>query len=810
MQDLQFALRMMRRQPWYTALVVATMALGIAATAVLSSVAYGVLLKPLPWADAPRLVRLSETRQGSTKRLPDLFTNRAYLAWRDKASTIDTFGAWSTNEQTLTNAGEAERIRTVGVTPSLLTLLQAQPLRGRLFVDGDERPGQPPIAIISYGLWQQRLGGQDPVGRTIVLDGTPHTIVGVLPSAFMFPDADTRVWTPFYVKPTTDPAQPGSTSVQLLRAVGRLRPGVTPAQAAAEGTARAAVSGETGSAAAVAMAVFGSTGPVQISAVPLLDALTADVRPAIVVLFVAVILLLVTATANVAGLQLARAAGRRRELAVRAALGAGAGRLMRQTLVENVLLGAVGGAAGLVLAAVMQRALPSLLPAGFPRVDDVTLNARVQLFAMGISLAAGLGFGLLPALQASRRELVAALNEDSLAPVGGSLRTRTARTRAAIMSLQVAVACVLLVGATLLIRSFVGLLNADTGYKPAGVLTATITMPDANYTPERRRQVADRIVDRMRAVPGVTNAAYGVTLPFSGRIALSSFPLKKHDGSTIQVQTGVRAVSPGYFAALGQRVVEGREFAASDTSTAQAVAMVNREFARRYLDGKALGWALPANKGDRTIVGVAENAIRQSVTDTPQPEIYMPATQGMNLDSCAFVIRTGGDPRALASMLRTAVREQDSQVPLEGVATLEDLVSRSVARPRLYAVVLGTFAAFALAIAGVGLFGVLSYTVAQRTREIGVRTALGAGARDIITLVAGQALRIGIAGVAAGLLLSFWMARALQSFLYGVTAHDPLAFGAAAAILIAVALVAAVMPARRAAGVDPVRVLRDP
>jgi predicted permease len=570
------------------------------------------------------------------------------------------------------------------------------------------------------------------------------------------------------------------------------------------------------------MAVFGSNGPVNVTVVPMLEALTADVKPAILVLFAAVLLLLATATANVASLQLARATARRREMAIRSALGAARARLARQTLVENVLLGLLGGAAGLALGAAMHRALPAILPSGFPRLDDLEFGWRIQAFAVALSIAAGVGCGLLPALQVARADVVPALAEDALAPVGGGQRTRTARVRALIMAAQMAIACVLLVGASLLGRSLLGLLHADLGYQASNLLTARLVLADDEYSPARRLAILDEIVQRLAATPGVTHAAYSNSIPFTGGEALSSFPVTRRDGSSVQVQTGVRQISPGYFAAMGQRVVEGREFGSADLSSAEPSVIVNREFSRKYLDGRAMGWSLPgqskagARAGTpRPIVGVVEDTVRRNVTDTPQPEVYYApshqagASQGKILASdLNLIVRTSGDPGAFVPSLRAVAAGAAPAAPLESVMTMKDRVADSLAQPRLYAVLLGTFAGFALAIAGVGLFGVLSYSVALRAREIGVRSALGATVRDIVSLVVIQSMAIAGAGLAAGLVASLWLTRALRTFLYGVTPHDVVSFGVVAAVLLAVAAAASVAPARRAARVDPVRVLR--
>jgi predicted permease len=818
-QDARYAWRLLRRQPAHTALVVATMALGIAAATVLGSITYGVLLKPLPWADAPRLVRLYETRQGSTKRFGPVFTNGTYRAWRDSARTLDAIGAWNSELVAPTDQPGAPRLAICRVTPSLFTMLQAAPALGRGFAPGEDDPGRPPIVVLSYGYWQQQFGGRaDAIGSRIRFDTTAYTVVGVMPAWFAFPNRETRAWMPFYVEPPTAPGRQGM-SVSMFQAIGRLKPGSTPAQAAAEGTSlgRAAVPA-TPIAKVVAMAVFGTDGQVDVTTVPMLQALTAEVRPAILILLAAVVLLLATATANVASLQLARATARRRELAVRAALGAGRGRLVRQTLVEHVLLGLLGGIAGLALAAVLHRALPSILPADFPRVHDIALGWRIQAFAVAISLLAGIGCGILPAWHVARTELVPSLAEDALAPAGGGLRTRTARARAIIMAAQIATACVLLVGALLLTRSFVGLMRASLGYDTSNVLTARLILTDGEFTPERRFEILEQLRQRLTAVPGVTHAAYANTLALTSGEALSSFPLVRRDGSTVQIQTGVQGVSPDYFASIGQRVVEGRGFAADDASGGQPVVIVNREFSRRYLDGAALGWTLPgatkpgAPPARRPIVGVVEDTVRRSVTDAPQPEIYglYSRQQGRVADSDIYlVVRTAADPQALAPTLRDLARNLAPSAPLESLLTMRERVADSLANPRLYASLLAAFALFALLIAGVGLFGVLSYSVTLRAREIGVRTALGAQLRDIVVLVVRQSMAIAVTGLAVGIAVSYWVSRLLQTVLHGVSPHDAISYAAVAFVLLAVAALASVIPARRAAQVDPVRVLRS-
>ena len=437
-QDVRYAARLVRRQPRHALITILTMAIGIGATTVLFSVTYGVLMRPLPWPHADRIVVLKETRGGIAPRF-GAFTNAAYLAWRPEPATIENLAAWSQRVVTITGTGDPERIRITAASATLFAALGVRPLIGSLFEEKDEAS---PVVVLSETLWRQRFGGDPAVlGRPIQLDGESYTAIGVLPEAQAYPDRQTRAIVPYAVRPTA------GNFLAVFNAVAALRPGVTAAQAASEGTARGRSAADTG---LTTMAIFGSNGPVGITAQPLRDALTADVRQPLLVLLAAVGLLLATATANVASLQLARTTTRSREMAIRAALGAGGARVTRQLLVESLLLGLSGGGAGLALTWILHRSLPSLLPVDFPRVDDLGVDAMVVVFALSVSVGTGILFGLLPALRARRLDIVEALAENGTAPVGAAARTRTARARLAIMTGQVAVACVLLVGASLL------------------------------------------------------------------------------------------------------------------------------------------------------------------------------------------------------------------------------------------------------------------------------------------------------------------------------------------------------------------------
>ena len=561
--------------------------------------------------------------------------------------------------------------------------------------------------------------------------------------------------------------------------------------------------------------MFGSNAPPDISVVPAADALTADVKPAIVLLLAAVALLLATATANVGSLQLARATARRRELAVRAAIGAGTGRLVRQVIVESSLIGMAGGIAGVGGAMALHRVLPALLPADFPRIDDIAVDLPVLAFAVVVSMVASIASGALPSLAARRVELVDALSDE---PSGsaGAWRSRAGRLRTLVMAAQIGVACVLLAGSALLGRSFYALTHADRGYDPASVLTARIDLP-RRYDGAARVAFADAVVGRLRAAPGIASAAAANALPLLsiGGTYGFSMPVPSNPGVSQTVQTMTRMVGPEYFHALRLRLLEGRLLTDADTITSRPVIVVNRSFARQYLGPSPIGKEIPMPFGQgrrgADVVGIVDDMRQGDVTDAPAAEVFISYRQlpdRVVSSPMVFVVRTSDDPMSHVAMLRTAVSERDPTVAIDSILTMDDRLAASLGKPRLYVLLLSGLALAALAIAGVGLFGVLSYVVAQRSREIGIRTALGAQVSDIVGLIGRQAAAVVGAGLAAGLLTSLAAARLLGSFLYGVTQHDAMSLGLAALVVMVVATAASVIPARRAAKVDPLIVLK--
>jgi putative ABC transport system permease protein len=814
--DVRYSARMLRRQPGFALVAIVTMALGIAAATTLFGVTYDVLMKPLPWPHADRLVKLTESREGGTRTLGGgFFTNAGYNAWLGPSATLDGLAGYA-NEADILSVGASTpvRVKVVTATASLFEILETPPAIGSFYTAADEAMGSRHVTLLSYSAWQRFFGGApDAIGRVVDLDGVPYTVVGVMPRDFAFPDRETLLWTPLHVPPVVGDT-PESRDLAIFAGLGRLKPGVTPAEASQEGTARARHAPGLGMA---GVAVFGSNGPATVTATPLIEALSASVRPALLLLLAAVALLFVTAVASVAGMQLARSATRRRELAIRTAIGAGAARLGRQLLVENLLVAGAGGLAGLAVALWLHRLLPALLPAGFPRLEDLAFDWRVVGCAGALSMVAGLAFGLLPAWLARRINVVEALVEDSLAPVGGGLRTPVARTRTFIMAGQVAIATVLLVGAALLSRSFLALLHADLGYQPRNLVAAQVRMPEPLFTKVDRTRALDRLIARLQQVPGVTHAAATSILPLSHSYSLTAFsmPSMRSNGPTVSVHAAERDVSPDYFAAIGMRLIEGRGFSATDTPTSLPVVVVNRAFARTYLDGREpIGLDLPTgfaqDKPNWQIVGVVDDVHQQGATDPPQPEIfacYCQFTNGMLMDVPSVVVRTANDPTAYVATIRTLIRDAAPSAAIDSVTTMDARLASSLAEPRLYALLVAGFGVFALLIAGVALFGVLSYGVAQRVREIGVRIALGAQPMSVVRLVVAQGVVVTAAGAATGLVAALVLARYLGSFLFGISTRDPASFAGVTLVLLAVGATACFFPARRAARVDPLKAL---
>jgi predicted permease len=818
--DLRIAARMLVASPGFAAVVVLTMALSIGATTTLFSLVYGVLMRPLPWPDADRLVRLQETRGGRAGRVTWTISNGTYRAWREQPATVEEIGGWfGSRLMTMSLGGDSERVMVGVVTPSLLRVLRARPHLGRLFEDADGRlPAE--AVILGFDIWQRRFGSRpDIIGQALRLDDRSLTVVGVMPDNFVFPNRETVMWTPSGVIPMQ--AENGVIRLMIFSVMARLKPGVTPAQAAAEATARARSTPDPMQA---GLALFGGSGEPVVSAAPARDVLTAEVRPALLVLLAAIGLLFVAATASVIVLQLSRVSGRTREMAVRAAIGAGSGRLWRQWFAESSLLGLIGGLSGVLIALVLHRGLPGVLPAGFPRVEDVRVDWRVTIFAVATTMLVSIACGVVPALVRRRMQLAQTLAVDGTGSTPATARTPAARVRMSIMAGQVAVTCVLLVGAALLLRSFTSLVDADRGFDPRGVLTIQLPVP-GTPTFAQRSDTIERIQARLRSLPGVSDVAFGNALPFvsPGLFRGMNMTVPRDPATKLQVQTIMRAVSPEYFPAMRLRVVDGRPLRPEDSAGSPAVVVVNRTFARQYLADRPVGQQLQFAINDRRsweVVGVVDDMRQGSlesqpglsfggVADPAQPEMFFASSQWDSpIASIFFVVRTNSAPASLASAVRAAIRDADATLPVNSIMTMEDRVVESLAGPRTFAIFLTGFALSALTIAGVGLFGVLSYTTSLRTREIGLRTALGARRVDVIALVVRQAVTITAAGLVVGVIAALALSRSLSPLLYGVSARDAMTFIGVPVLLTAVALLACLVPTRRASRINPIDALR--
>jgi putative ABC transport system permease protein len=790
-QDFRLALRTILARPGFVTVVIITLALGIGLTAAVFSVVSGVLLRPLPFPQPDRLVRLYETapsvRFGSISA-PNLDD------WRAQSHSFEQLAGMSYASFNLAGTGEPERLSGFRITPELLPLLRVAPTLGRGFVAEEHTPGRDREILISHDLWQRRFGGSpEIVGRAVSVNGAPHTIVGVMPAGFFFA-ARVDVWTPF-VRDAADPAQ--ARGNHFLAGYGRLAAGVTPAQAAAELDTIAARLGQT---------YPGEQGNRGIVLYPLHEILVAQIRPQLLLVLGAVGLVLLIACANVASLLLARSAARSGEIAVRAALGASRWRLVRQLLVESLVLAILGGGFGLLLA-VWGTDFAASRVRGLAPSFHVAVDGGVLAFTAAVSVACAFGFGLWPALRASRADLGGALKEGARAVSGPA-----ARGRRILLVGQVALSLTSLVGAGLLVRSFVAVLGTDRGFDARGVVTLQVAMPAARSGPEERTIAFYRaVLERARSLPGVEAAGVVSFLPLARFNSNGDFEIEGHPFPPGEAPvTEHMAASADYFRTLGMRVVAGRGLAESDNQTAPRVAVVNQTFARRIFGeadpiGQHMRWG--PDEPWMTIVGVVADVKRWAIDRPAVPETYFPYVQ-QPFAQMALAVRTRLDPGSMLATLRREVAAVDPAQAVFDARTLEDIVEDSLAQRRFVLVLLALFAGAAVLLAAVGLYGLLTHQVVQRTREIGIRMALGARAGDVSRLVVLDGLGLAALGVALGTALALGASRLLGSLLYGVTAADPVTYAAVALLLLVVAALASFIPARRATRVDPMVAFR--
>jgi putative ABC transport system permease protein len=790
-QDLRFGLRLMSRNPAVTLVAVLTLALGIGANTAIFSVVDTVLLHPLPVRDPGSLVWIWASNPA--RNLPFAFTTYGtYGDWRAQAKSFESMTAYSPASANLVMSGEPERVDMIRVNASFLHVMGVRPIAGREFLDEEDRPGAAKVVILDYGLWQRRFAGnRGVIGRSIVLDSESYTVVGVLPANFRLANRPADIYLPIALSTVRGPGE------IPVGAFGRLKPGVSLQRAQAEMDAISKGIHER----------FPRAIGFGVRLWRARDFIVRDVRLSLLVLLGAVGLLLLIACANVANLLLARATARQRETAVRTALGAWRGRIVRQLLTENALLALAGGAGGIALAYAAARLLPRYGPERIPFLQETTVDARELGFALLVAVATGLIFGLAPALAASRTRVYETLKEGGR--FSGESRGRN-RFRNALVVVEVALALVLMIGATLMMQSLVRLQQTSPGFDAQGVLTASITLPAAKYpTSEQRIAFFRQTLDRLQTMPGVRAASMTNLVPLSNSntgvgLFIEGHPPRRIDELPIFYQ---RIIDPKYFRVMRIPLLRGREFTDQDTGK-PPVAIINETMARRYYPGvDPIGKRFGNGRLWYTVVGVVGDVKHMSLTRESDPEFFEPYRQSPR-GEMIVTIRTASDPLAFAPALRQAVLEIDRSQPVSRITAMSQRLSDSIASQRFATILLMVFGIVALVLASVGIYGVISFSVARRTHEIGVRIALGAAASDVLRMVVGHAVLLAAIGAGAGIAAGLALTRAMRSLLFGVSATDPAAYISVAVALVAVAALAGYVPARRAARVSPVESLR--
>jgi putative ABC transport system permease protein len=795
LQDIRFGARMLLKNKGFTFVAVAALALGIGASTAIFSVVDAVLLRPLPYLHPERIVSFQAINPPRGIKESNV-SALDFFDWQKRANGLEHLALFATGGAILTpETSEPVRVPRAVVMSDFFPALGVQPILGRAFRPEEDKLGAEPVALLGYDLWRRHFGAdRNVIGRRITISGRGLTVVGIMPNGFSYPNGETEVWTSLQLNPAEEPRDNRS-----LEAIGRLKSGVTLAQAQAQVSAISAQ---------LAQRFHESNDGWSVLVLRLQDRLVREVRPSLLALLGAVFFLLLIACANVANLLLARAAVRRREIALRAALGASRARVWRQLVTESLLLALLGGSLGLMLSVWLTDSLAGLGLADLPRLAPIGINYHAWLIALALSLLSGLFFGTAPALAASKLDLNQTLNEG-----GRSGADSSHRTRDFFLVAEIALSLVLLVGAGLLIKSFQHLREVRTGFNPAGVLTMSISLPYTKYPEDAQRaQFFERLLENVRNVPGVQSAGAVLSLPLNGSNYNVGRGFVREERPLISDETvdaTYFVATPGYFQTMQIPLMAGRDFAPNDNPKSRMVVVINQTMARRYFGspGRSLGKRItiwPDEKFPREIVGVVGDSKGTTLDAELEPQMFVPYAQEASWSVLSLALRSKIEPSGLTDSIRRAVLALDRGQPIYRVQTMEEVVQKSTATRRASMLLLSVFAAAALVLAAIGIYGVMACAVTQRTREIGIRMALGAQTGDVLRLIVRQGMLLALSGAAIGLVVSIFLARAIGSLLYDVHAGDPGTYGAILLLLITVAFVACYWPARRAAKLNPV------
>ncbi len=803
LQDLRYGIRMLRKNPGFTIVAVLALTLGIGADSAIFSVVNAVLLRPLPYPDSERMVILRE-RSPQLEGMSVAYPN--FIDWREQNGAFENIGVYRRQSFNLTGSGEPERLVGAQMSADVFATVRVNASRGRVFTNDEDKPGANPVVVLSHGLWQRRFGG-DPniLDQTLTLDGRSFTVIGIMPSDFRFPFRATELWTPVGLS-SKDPGWENRGNHPGLTGIARLKPGVTFAEAredmeiVAVNLERQYPDANAGSRVTIISALENAVRS---------SSAGERARPALLVLLGAVGFVLLIACANVANLLLARATTRQKEIAIRTALGASRRRIVRQLLTESILLSVAGGALGLLLARWGVKLIIAVSPNSIPRSREINLDGRVVAFTVGVSVLTGIIFGLVPAMQSSKPDL-----NETLKDAGrGSTSTRHLFRSGLVVS-EVALTLVLLIGAGLMVRSVYHLQQVNPGFNDDHLLTFNISLPPKKYSEDQQTlNFYERLAEKIRALPGVKTVGVSSGLPLGNNGWQTSFRVEgqpePEPGHTPLTEACI--ATPDYFQAMGITLLKGRNFSEQDVKDSPHVTLIDEEFARRYWPGEeAVGKTIRTSRTDPpiTVVGVVRRVKMDGLNeDSNRVQSYFPFRQLPN-GGMTVTVRTSNDPMGIVSAVREQVLEIDPDQPVYDVNTMEQLRADSIAPDRLNLMLLASFAAVALILAGVGIYGVMAYSVTQRTHEIGIRMALGARQSDVLGMVVGQGMKLAVVGLAIGLGGAWLATRLMSSLLFGVSATDPMTFAVISVVLAGVALGACFVPARRATKVDPMVALR--